>query len=216
VVRTIREHGYSLALPLGMLEREAEAFEREVENETTVEQIDDEEVITVIDDTWYQLVKTDTQFEGVYLRVADFNRLTVDASQVLNLYDLQGKLVNRLSSTKSRDAFSVTVEHNSRNYSYRLLTHKRERRKRIRRRAHEIVVKHWNTRYDALHGDVVKALHALRDGKPAHWDAFEAHLFTDKRMAPFVKANHEEVTLRLEKLELRLQKLRYGYEHGEA
>lgn len=216
VVRTIREHGYSLALPLGVLEREADDFEREVGNETTVEQIDDEEVITVIDDTWYQLVKTDTQFEGVYLRVADFNRITVDESQVLNLYDLQGKLVNRLSSTKSRDAFSLNIEHNSRIYSYRLLTHKRERRKRIHRKAHDIVVKHWNTRYDALHGDVTKALLALRDGKPAHWDAFEAHLFTDKRMAPFVKANHEEVTQRLEKLELRLQKLRYSYEHGEA
>ena len=36
IARTIREHGYSIALPLGQFMREIEAFEQEVEEEITV------------------------------------------------------------------------------------------------------------------------------------------------------------------------------------
>ncbi len=216
VVRTIREHGYSIALPLGPLTREIEAFESEVERELNVEEIGEEQVLSVIDDTWYRLQKPDEKFEGALIRISDFNRLTLDEDAVTNFYDTNGKLVNRLSTRKGRDAFSIDIEHNSSQNSYRLQTHKREKRKRIRRQAHPVVIKHWNTRFDALHADVKKALTQLINARVPHWNDFENHLFTDRRLAPFVKANAEEVTAALEKLSLRLEKLRYSYEHAEA
>lgn len=216
VVRTIREHGYSIALPLGQLTKEVAFFEDEVERELFVEEIGEEEVLSVIDDTWYRLVKPDEQFEGSLIRIADFNRLTIDEDRVLNFYDSAGKLVNRLSARKGRDAFSINVEHNSKRNIYRVETHKREKRKRIRRQAHTVVIQHWNTRFDALNRDVSQALSRLKSERPPHWSDFENHLFTDRRLAPFVRANAEEVTAALEKLSLRLEKLRYSYESAEA
>lgn len=216
VVRTIREHGYSIALPLGQLTREIDAFEQEVESELVVEEVGEEEVLTVIDDTWYRLHKTDEQFEGSFIRIADFNRLTIDEDAVTNFYDTNGKLVNRLSTRKGRDVFSIDLEHNSTRRAYRLQTHKREKRKRIRRQAHPIVIQHWNTRFEALNSDVTGALARLKSERPPHWNDFENHLFTDRRLAPFVKANAAEVMEALEKLRLRLDKLRFSYEQADA
>jgi hypothetical protein len=146
------------------------------------------------------------------VRISDFNRLSIDEPHVLNFYDDQGNLVNRLATTKGREQFALVVEHNSRKLTYRMMTYKRERRKRIRRQAHPVVIKHWNSRHEALKNDVQGALDRLREGRGANWEQFETHLFTDQRMAPFVKANHDEVRDLLEKLALQLDKLRYSYE----
>lgn len=212
VARTIREHGYSTALPITKLTREMDDFEAEVERETTVEHVDDEECLTVFDDTWYKLDKREQHFSGSCIRVSDFNRLSTDGPEVLNIYDEDQNLVNRLSASKGRNQFTLEMEHNSTPVTYRLMTHKRERRRRIRRQAHPLVIKHWNTRYAELNADLAQALELLRGARPNHWDQLSNHLFTDRRLAPFVKANHEEAAEQLEKLTLRLEKLRYSYE----
>jgi MoxR-like ATPase len=216
VVSTIREHGYSIGIPLGILTREVERFETEINAECFVEHVDEEEVLTVIDDTWYRLEKGDEQFEGVRIRISDFNRLSIDEQTVANYYDEQGKLVNRLSTQKSRNPFTLHIEHNSAARTYRLLTHKRERRRRIRRKAHPLIISHWNSRFEALNNDLAEALRRLTDERHEHWDLFEKHLFTDQRLAPFVKANLEEVHEQLEQLTLQLNKLRYRYEQADA
>lgn len=212
VARTIREHGYSIALPLGGLMKEVEQFEEEVDEEITVRTVDEEEVLTPFDDQWFQLEKPDQQFEGSYIKINDFNRLGLEEQEVTNFYDPEGKLVNRLGAAKSRLPFSIVVRYNSKDHTYRLLTHKREREKMVRRKAHDVVVKHWNTRYAALREDLDSALAKIKSDRPAHWEALQEHLFTDQRLAPLVKANLEEVGESLEKLSLRLEKLRYRYE----
>lgn len=214
IARTIREHGYSIALPLGQFMREMEAFEQEVAEEITVAITEEREVLSPVDDIYYQLLKPDAQFEGVLVKVNDFNKLQVGAFEVTNLYNAQGNLVNRLSAAKSSEAFSLVVQHNSREHTYRLLTHKAETSRRIKREAHPRLVQHWNSRFDALRGDLKAALGKLEAVQPEHWQGMHEHLFTSRHLAPLVKANLEEVTGQLKALELRLEKTRFAYEQG--
>lgn len=216
VVRSIREHGYSLALPLSRFTSALEDFTEEVNKEVYLLDVDEEEVLTPEDDQWYRLEQSQTPFEGSRLRIDDFNRLPMHEDKVLNLYDDQGKLVNRLAAKKDAQAFSLQIEHNSQRITYRLVTHKRERKRRIRRKAHPLLIRHWNERYQDLHKDLTGALKALDEKRPEHWSQLEKHLFTDHRLAPFVKANMEEVKEVLEKCRLRLEKLRFEYEEGHA
>lgn len=214
IARTIREFGYSLALPLGQFIKEVDAFEAEVLEETTVQLTEEREVLTPIDEVWYQLVKLDAQFEGVYIKVNDFNKLQIDAFEVTNLYDTSGNLVNRLSAAKGSGAFSVVVKYNSIDHPYRLVTHKAESKRRIKRQPHQHLIDHWNQRHKAVAADLHRAQEKLRSVTPGHWEGMHEHLFSSAHLAPLVKANLEEVTEQLHQLHLQLEKVRYTYEQG--
>ncbi|WP_306640999.1 AAA family ATPase [Sanyastnella coralliicola] len=215
VARTVREHGYSIALPLGQLSSEVEAFEDEVNEETTVKLTEEQEVLTPFDDVWYKLIKPDAQFEGILLKVNDFNRLQTGEFEVTNFYDASGNLVNRLQASKSSKAFEIVIKYNSLDLAYKLHTHKAEKTRKVKRKAHKMLVHHWNDRYQLLHQDVSKALTKVESSKPEHWQEMHEHLFTSGRLVPLVKANMEEVAGELNKLKLRLEKLRFDYEEQQ-
>ena len=212
IAKTIREHGYSISLSLSNLHKEIEEFEREVDKELNVVITEEEKVLSPIDDVWYEMIKPDDQFEGKRLKVNDFNRLQIDRAQVTNFYDDGGKLVNRLNAKKGKSAFSLIVTHNSREYTYSLQTHIKEKQKKVQRQPHELIVRHWNQRFNSLSEDLNNALSKIQDQKNGPVQQLEQHLFTDRRLAPLVKANLMEVEEQVKELKLRLDKLHFSYE----
>ena len=213
IASTIRDHGYSIALPMADLQREVKSFEQEVKAETTVVRKSTVKGLKPVQDEYYELKKIDSQFEGKYIKVNHFNKLSKSEVEVVNFYDDNFSLVNRLNAKKSADEFAITVTYNSQETSYPLETQEIEKEERIQRKPHELIVHHWNERYAAIVDEMHAAQEKLRGDDDGKWlEDLQTNIFIDTRLAPLVKANHEEVSAQLKGLLLRMEKARFQYE----
>ncbi len=215
ITEAIRRHGYTLAVNLKMIRREMEAFEEEVEQELRVRHIRSEQVLQPVDEEYYELLQQDEQFEGERIRIKDFRQLRMDEAEVTNIYDGDNKLVNRLKAKKGADEFSLELTYNSRQYIYRLRTHEREVTETLFKTPHPIVVKHWEERQERLHTYIRQQLDRLQNEAPEELQEVEQNLFVEAAYAEVVQANLREVEEALQKLLLRLEKVRHAYTKQE-
>jgi MoxR-like ATPase len=215
ITEAIRRHGYTLAVNLKMVRQEMEAFEAEVEEELRVRHTRSEQVLQPVDGEYYELMQQDEQFEGERIRIKDFRQLRMDEAEVTNIYDGDNKLVNRLKAKKGADEFSLELTYNSRQYRYRLRTHEREVTETLFKKPHPIVVNHWEERHERLQNYIRQQLDRLQNEKPQELKTAEQNLFVDASFAEVVQANLREVEEALQKLMLRLEKVRHAYTKQE-
>jgi len=215
ITEAIRRHGYTLAVNLKMVRQEMEAFEAEVEEELRVRHTRSEQVLQPVDEEYYELMQQDEQFEGERIRIKDFRQLRMDEAEVTNIYDGDNKLVNRLKAKKGADEFSLELTYNSRQYRYRLRTHEREVTETLFKKPHPIVVNHWEERHERLQNYIRQQLDRLQNEKPQELKTAEQNLFVDASFAEVVQANLREVEEALQKLMLRLEKVRHAYTKQE-
>lgn len=212
VSETIRKHGYSVSMGLSMLKREVREFEEEVEAEVKIKNKVAEEVLRPVEEEYYELRKNGAQFAGKYIQVRDYNRLKMDDLEVINLYDEEYKLVNRLGAEKSQDQFSIRVKHNSILHPLKLQTYKKEKTEYLYKKPHPLVKQFWDERSEKIEKYLREQKQRLKDEHPEKLSDVEKNLFIDSSLAPVVQANHQEVTDALEDLELRLEKIKHLYE----
>ncbi|RMG72455.1 MAG: ATPase, partial [Bacteroidetes bacterium] len=143
VSETIRKHGYSMAINLGMLRREIEAFEQEVRTETRIEHKVAEDRLEVIQDEYYAFSPGEKPFQGELLRIEDFNKLSLEDEQVVNIYDEAQTLRHRLKARRSRQEHAIDITYNSVSQTYPLRTTKVERSQLIPKKPHPLLVEHW-------------------------------------------------------------------------
>ncbi len=215
ITEAIRRHGYTLAVNLKIVRQEMEAFEAEVEEELRVRHTRSEQVLQPVDEEYYELMQQDEQFEGERIRIKDFRQLRMDEAEVTNIYDGDNKLVNRLKAKKGADEFSLELTYNSRQYRYRLRTHEREVTETLFKKPHPIVVNHWEERHERLQNYIRQQLDRLQNEKPQELKTAEQNLFVDASFAEVVQANLREVEEALQKLMLRLEKVRHAYTKQE-
>lgn len=216
IAKTIRNHGYSIALPLSDFEKELSEFENEVEQETTVVRTSSRQVLEPFDDEYYQLIKPDQFFEGNFIKIQDFNKASTDQWQVTNFYDANYSLVNRLSAKKGDAQFSFAVNYNSQEKNYQLTTTKQETKEKISRKPHQALVKMWEERFQDLKKRFNQAQASLEEKSGAKWiEELQSNQFIDQRLAPLVKANQEEVLSKIKRFQLRLDKVKFAYEDGQ-
>ncbi len=211
VNEAIRKHGYSMAVNLQMLRREIEDFEQDVEEEIKVKHTVTGERPLPIRDEYYQLLKEDNQFEGLYLPIKQFLQLNTESPAVTNLYDADFNLVNRLQVQKNPAEHTVDVFFNSIQYTYRLRTEKTERTEVIYKKPHRIVAQHWDERYQRLEKYIDQQLAGVREHAPSELNHLDENLFVLRRHSEIVKANLNEVKEALNGLKLRLEKVQYAY-----
>lgn len=212
VSETIRKHGYSLSIGLNMIKREVEAFKIEVDDEISLKTTRMEEVLRPVEDEYYQLEKQGEQFAGQYISVKDYNRLKVDEYEVVNLYDNEFKLVNRLSAAKANKQFSLNVKHNSVKHLLTLVTYQQEKIEYLYKKPHALVFSFWEERFTKMEEFIKKQAQNLIDNKPESLDLAKGNVFIDEKLMPVVEANHQEVTEALSALQLKLEKLRHSYQ----
>lgn len=214
VSETIRKHGYSVSIGLSMLKRELKEFEDEVNAEVKIKNVISEEVLRPVEDEYYELRKNGAQFAGNFIQVKDYNKLKVDDLEVLNIYDDEYKLVNRLGAEKASDQFSIRVKHNSVLHPVKLRTYQKEKVKYLYKKPHPLVKKFWDERYEKIESYLAKHKAHLKAESPKELNFTRNNVFIDDKLAPVVEANHTEVSNDLEDLTMRLEKLRHLYENA--
>lgn len=212
VTDAIRRHGYSMAVNLNLLKREVEDFEKDVNEEIRVKHIVAEEQLLVVQEDYYELIKEDQQFEGFLVQVKQFRQLNLEDPQVINLYDGNRNLVNRLRAKQGLGEFTIEVLHNDRTYTYALRTKKGERQEVIFKKPHPIVQKYWEERFEQIRSYLRKQEENLLNNLPAELEFLEQNLFVEARYAEVVKSNLREVQEALQKVGLQLEKVQFSYE----
>lgn len=212
VSETIRKHGYSVSIGMPALRREVREFAKEVEEEVKVAHLSSEEVLRPVEDEYYALRKNGEDFAGRYLQVKDFNKLSTESEEVLNLYDEQFKLVNRLSAYKPAERHSVNIKHNAQLHLLKLETYQKEKKHYIYKKPHPLVKEYWDERYEKIETYLKEQQEMLREARPEELDSGKGNLFIDHSLYEVVEANHQEVTEELAQLQLQLQKGRHMYE----
>lgn len=211
VSAAIRKHGYSMAVNLNMLKREISEFETEVDKEIKVKYTESEVHPLPVQEDYYQLEKQEQKFEGSLITIKQYHKLRLDEQEVINIYDEDLELRNRLKAQRSNNEHSVDVFHNSVKYTLPLKTKKVEKTKIVYKAPHSIVEEHWDNRLKKLQSYIHEQKKRLDDNPPEALKGIERHLFVDPELSEIVKANLDEVKSALDNLLLRLEKLQYAY-----
>ncbi len=212
VSETIRKHGYSVAIGLSMLRKEIRDFQSEVEDEVRIKITRTEEVLRPIDDEYYELTKNGEGFAGKYIQVKDYNKLQASEVPVMNVYDEDFKLVNRLNAEKSEQEFQLKLKHNSQFHQLQLKTYQKEKFEYQYKKPHDLVKKFWDERYEKLDQYLAEQQGRIEREKPEELLKGKFNLFIDEKLVPIVEANHQEVSSALSDLSLKLEKTRHLYE----
>lgn len=212
VSETIRKHGYSVSIGLPVLRREIREFEEEVLEEVRIKITRTEEVLRPVEDEYYELQKNGEGFNGKFIQVKDYNKLQSSEVPVMNVYDEDFKLVNRLNAERSEAQFQVKLKHNSKFHQLQLKTYQKERLEYQFKKPHPLVKKFWDERYERLNNYLLEQKQRLINEKPQELLAGQHNLFIDESLVPIVEANHREVSQALEDLQLKLEKTKHQYE----
>jgi MoxR-like ATPase len=214
VAETIRKHGYSLSVNLSMIRQELDDFEEEVEKEIHVPHTIAEEHPVVVQDEYFRLEKAEQKFEGILVSAKHFRELGLEEEMVINLYDEELNLRNRLKARKGVAEHTIELFHNSVKYTYPLATKKVEKTQMIRKTPHPVVLRHWDERHRQLQSYIQKQEERLHLESPAELDHLRGNLFVPANLSEIVESNHKEVVEALEQLQLRLEKVQFSYQKG--
>lgn len=211
IAETVRQHGYAVAVNLPMLRKELDSFEADVDGEIRVRHVVTDDQLQPVQEEYYEILKEDSQFEGILISIKQFDGMTVDESSVTNLFDENKSLVNRLKVRKGDRPNTVVVDYNGKEYSYRLRTRKVERTEVIPKQPHALVVAHWDERYRELTAYIDEQAQRLKAEAPEALGGLRQNLFVDPRFAELAEANQRQTAEAVNALSLRLDKLRYSY-----
>jgi MoxR-like ATPase len=212
VSETVRKHGYSIAVNLGMLRKEIDQFEGDVDQETKIKRTIDEDRLQPMQDEYYQFIQTEKQFQGSLIKIEAYNKLDLEEFSVINIYDEALKLRHRLQARKSASReHAIEINFDAVEYTHPLKTHKVERSEVIYKKPHRLVAEYWNQRYEQLMRYIREQEARLTSDQPEELRNLDQNLFVDARRSEIVQANLKEVEQALDKLKLRLEKVHYAW-----
>lgn len=213
---TIREHGYTMAVNLNSLKREVEAYETEVYAEIKVKYTIEEAELKPYADEYFKLLKEDNKMPGAYIKIADYRKLQMSQPAILNIYDEDYSLVQRLSSTKASQPNAVEIQYDSQKSTYQLDTLLVSRYQIINKKPHPLLQKHWDERYQSITAYIQQQLDRIRTDAPAQTSRLRDNLFVEAEKAAIVLSNLQEVSNALESLKLQLEKVQFAYTNINA
>lgn len=214
IVEAVEKHGYTMAVNLTMLKREMLEFEEDVDQEIRVRHTVTEKTLMPVDDEYFQLVKQDETFQGEYITIKQYRELEIDKPQVVNFYDGNKSLVNRIKTARGKQEFTIETFRDSKRKVYTLVTRLSERKEIISKKPHSVVRKFWDERHQKMSAFIARQLEHMTHHRPQEIEGLEQHLFISAEYADVVRKNFNEVEKGLQEIQLRLEKLQYAYSHS--
>ena len=211
VIESIANHGYSLAVNLNNLKKEVEDFQSDVDKEMKIEHISEAEELMTIEDEYFELVKTDSKFKGKYLTIKQYRELSMSEEMIINFYDNEKNLVNRIGVMKGKEKNTIVIMHDSKANAYKLVTKIANKKEVIMKAPHPIVQKYWDERYQKLTSFIQGHLERIESDTPNELTGLEQHFFVDSEFATIVRKNMNEIETSLKNLNLQLEKLQFAY-----
>tara|TARA_Y100001968_G_C19409760_1_gene745655 strand:- start:491 stop:2092 length:1602 start_codon:yes stop_codon:yes gene_type:complete len=216
IVDVIAQHGYTMAVNMNMLKKEVREFEEDVDREIRIRHTVTEKTLMIFDDEYVQLIKQDAQFQGEFISVSQFRDLGVEEPQVVNFYDADKNLVNRIKTVRGKDEHTVETFRESQRTVYSLATKLTERQETIVKTPHAVVQAYWDERYQQLSAFAETHLENMENERPIEIERLESHLFVPPAYAEVVRRNFAEVGADLRGLLLRLEQLQFAYTNPEV
>lgn len=211
ITSAIAKHGYSLAVNLNMIKKEVEDFQEDVDREIKIEHKVEAEELMIIDDEYFQLQKAESKFQGVYITIKQYRELSIDDEAVINFYDENKNLVNRIRTSKGKQNHTILVKHDAKENVYKLVTKIANKTDVILKAPHPVVQKHWDERHQRLNSFIQSHLQRIESESPSTLNGLEQHLFVDPAFSEIVRKNMDEVENSLKNLKLQLEKLQFSY-----
>ncbi|MGY6562549.1 MAG: AAA family ATPase [Luteibaculaceae bacterium] len=216
VAETIRKHGYSLKINLKAIKSEIESFEHEVEEEITVHAPETKPTLTAINDEYFRLIKDSDLFDGTLITVKDFNKLKTTEFEVVNLYNEELKLVNRINGKKAGVENAVVLKYNDVNYTFPLQTHMAQITKKILRSPHPLIKKYWDEKFNNINEYIFNQQQWIKEEMPNQLIDGAGNLFIESGLEKIVNKNLEEVKQSLNELSIALEQVKFSYEKAET
>lgn len=207
----LRKHGYSMAVNLQMIKRETADFEEDVNEEIQVKHTVTSTQLMPVKEEYYELVKDSSKFEGNHVLIRQFRQLSLEETQVVNFYDQDFNLVNRLKAQKGREEHTIEVFYNDVRYAYPLRTQKKEQTQILYKKPHRLVERYWEERYQQLQSYIAQQEEKVAEQAPGELNHLRENLFADEEWLPAIRSNMEEVKTALGNLKLKLEKIQYAY-----
>ncbi|MEL7162216.1 MAG: ATPase, partial [Bacteroidota bacterium] len=183
----------------------------DVRAETQIENVVTEEQLLPVHDQFYRLHKVNEQFKGTLITIDQYRQLTLDEDKVVNFYDDDQNLVNRIKTRKDAAAHRIVTNSGGNLQVYPLETLQQERTEIIPKQPHKVVADFWDERCRQLQHYVEQQRTRIAEEFPPELAGADRHLFVDTSFAEVVQANLEEVRGALEQLALRLEKIQFAY-----
>ncbi|MEM1318873.1 MAG: AAA family ATPase [Bacteroidota bacterium] len=211
LTEAVAKHGYTMAVNLSSLKKEVKEFQEEVEKEIRIPHTVSAEQLMPIYDEYFRLEKQESKFKGVLVKITAYRALSIDDPQVVNFFDEQKNLVNRVRAAKGKQENTIEVHHDSAKVIYRLETRLVNHTELITKKPHAIVQRFWDERYQQLNNFITQQLQNMSDNRPAEIDLLDQNMFVDTEFSEIVKQNFEEVAAHLHQLQLTLEQLQFSY-----
>jgi len=211
LIETIADHGYTITTQVNTIRREVQEFQDDVQKEIRIVHTVTEEQLMIVDDEYFEIVKEDSKFKGVYVKVKQYRELSLDETKVINVYDDDKNLVNRLKGQKSAEPNTIVLFHDSVANSYKLKTRLTEKKEYIMKKPHRVVQKFWDERFVALSNYVKEQLARMESQTPGEMKELANNLFVDEDLSEVVTRNFDRTHNELKELKLALEKTQYLY-----
>lgn len=209
----VAKHGYSLAVNLGSLKKEVQDFQSDVDQEIKIQHKVNEEQLMTFDDEYFQLEKEESKFQGAFITIKQYRALSIEDENVLNFYDKDKNLVNRIRTSKGKEVHTIVVKHDAKENVYKLTTKMATKTEVIMKKPHAVVQKYWDERHQRLASFIDKQLQNIEQNQPNALQGLEQNFFVASEYAEIVRKNMEAVRESLQNLKLQLEKLQFSYTH---
>ncbi len=211
LIETIADHGYTITTQLNSLKREVQEYQEDVLTETRIVHTVTDDQLMIIDDEYFEILKESDKFKGVYVKVKQYKELTIDEEMIINFYDAEKNLINRLTAQKSANENRIIIHHDSTPQEYLLKTRLAERKEYIMKKPHKVVEKYWNERYNELSTFVKTQVENMETQAPSELNDIEKNLFVQQDLSDVVTRNYNRTLKELKELKLTLEKTQYSY-----
>ena len=215
VVDAVSKHGYTLAVNMNTYKKEVEEFEDDVDQEIRVKHTVSEEILITFEDEYLRLVKHDDHFQGDFVSIGQFRELTLGEARVINFYDSEKNILNRIKAARGKNEHSIEVFRDSQSTNYQLETKLAERKEVIIKKPHPVVNAFWDDRYQHLTQKIREQIENMETNRPTEIERLESHLFVPNVYVDVVRKNYEEVFKSLKTLLLRLEKIQFAYSNPD-
>ncbi len=213
VSETIRKHGYTIALNIQTIRQELDDFEKEVHQETRIPNQVLKNELYVQDREYYEIPELRQLFDGFFVKMSDFNRLSREDDNSISLYDAQYNLTNRVNARKADQEFSIEITYNSQTKHYPLKTQQIEKTEIIQKAPHPIIREHWDQRINTLEDYIHTQKERLDTERPEALDTLAENLFVHPKLSEIVEENIRDVRKSLNQLKLRAEKIAFSYQN---
>ncbi|MEM9546042.1 MAG: AAA family ATPase [Bacteroidota bacterium] len=211
LIETIADHGYTITTNINTIKREVQGFQQDVESEIRIMHVVSEEELMIIDDEYFEIESTNSKFKGKYVTIKQYRELSIDEPKIMNIYDGEKNLVNRMKSQRDKEENSIVIFHDSIANHYKLKTKLSERKAYIMKKPHRVVQKYWDERYTQMDRFITNQIDTMENKAPAEIQGVSNNLFVDEDLSEVVTRNYNRTLNELKELKLALEKTQYLY-----